>query len=70
MNLLGIVTGQNGALVLKMVCQSTIKAEAFGYLFIMVALVLRFFGGGEVYQYTAIIATIGTGRVAHHAGGR
>jgi hypothetical protein len=39
-NLLGIITGQDGVLILKMVRQATIKAEAFGHLFIMVALVL------------------------------
>jgi hypothetical protein len=70
MNLLGIVAGQNGALVLKIVCQSTIKAEAFGYLFVIVALVLQFFGSREVYQGGAIIATVSAGGVAYCVGGR
>jgi hypothetical protein len=70
MDLPGIVTVQNRALVLKMVCQSTMKAEAFGYPFIMAALVLQFFGSGEVYQGRAIIAAVGAGGVAHHVGGR
>jgi hypothetical protein len=70
MNLPGIVTSQNGALILKMVCRSTIKAEAFGYLFIMAALVLRCFGGREVYWGGAIIAAVGASGVAHHVGSR
>jgi hypothetical protein len=52
MNLPGIVAGQNRALVLKIVRQSTIKAEAFGYPVVMVALVLRFFGSGEVSSFS------------------
>jgi hypothetical protein len=67
-NLPGIVASQNGALVLKMVCQSTIKAEAFGHPFIMAALVLRFFGGGEVHWCRAIIAAVGAGGVARCVG--
>jgi hypothetical protein len=70
MNLLGIVAGQNGALVLKMVRRSTIKVEAFGYLFIMVALVLQFFGHGKVHWGRTIITTISAGGVAHHVGNR
>jgi hypothetical protein len=66
-NLPGIVAGQNGALVLKMVRRSAIKAEAFGYPFVMAALVLRFFGGGEVHWGGAVIAAVSAGRVARHA---
>jgi hypothetical protein len=70
MNLLGIVASQNGALVLKMVHQSTIKAEAFGHPFVMVALVLRFFGGREVHWGRAVIATVSAGGVAYRVGSR
>jgi hypothetical protein len=69
-NLPGIVAGQNGALVLKMVRRSTIKAEAFGHPFVMAALVLRCFGGGEVYWGRAVIAAVSAGGVARHAGSR
>jgi hypothetical protein len=68
-NLPGIVTGQNGALVLKMVRRSTIKAEAFGHLFVTAALVVRFLGSGEVHRCMAIIATVGPGGVARRVGG-
>jgi hypothetical protein len=44
------------------------KAEAFGYPFIMAALVLRFFGGGEVHWGRAVIAAVSAGGVARHAG--
>jgi hypothetical protein len=67
-NLPGIVAGQNGALVLKIVRRSTIKAEAFGHPFITAALVLRFFGGGEVHWGGALIAAVGAGGVARRAG--
>jgi hypothetical protein len=63
-NLPGIVAGQNGALVLKMVRRSTVKAEAFGHSFVMAVLVLRFFGSGEVHWCRAIITAVGTGGVA------
>jgi hypothetical protein len=61
MNLPGIVAGQNMALVINMVCQSTIIAEAFGYPFGMVVLVLQFCGSGKVHWYRAITTTIGAG---------
>jgi hypothetical protein len=70
MNLPGIVAGQNGVLVLKIVRQSTIKAEAFGYPFIMVVLVLQPFGSRKVYWGRAIIATVCTSVVAHCVGSR
>jgi hypothetical protein len=70
MNLPGIVAGKNRALVIKMVRRSRIKAEAFGHLFIMAALVLRFFSGREVHWGGAIIAAVGAGGVARHVGSR
>jgi hypothetical protein len=70
MNLPGIVAGQNRALVIKMVYRSRIKAEAFGYLFIMAALVLPFFSGREVHWGGAIIAAVSAAGVAHHVGSR
>jgi hypothetical protein len=51
-----------------MVRRSTIKAEAFGHPFVIMALVLRFFGGGEVHWCGAVIATVSASRVARHAG--
>jgi hypothetical protein len=53
-----------------MVCQSRIEAEAFGYPFVMAALVLPFFGGREVHQHGAIISAVGASGVAHCVGGR
>jgi hypothetical protein len=51
-----------------MVRRSAIKAEAFGHPFITAALVLRFFGGGEVHWGGAVIATVGAGGVARRVG--
>jgi hypothetical protein len=70
MNLLGIVASQNRVLVLKVVRQSTIKAEAFGDLFIMAALVLRSFGSRKVHWDSTIISTVGTSGVTQCAGSR
>jgi hypothetical protein len=64
----GIVASQNGALVLKMVRQSTIKAEAFGHPFVTAALVLRLFGSGKVHWGGAVIAAVSAGGVARRAG--
>jgi hypothetical protein len=68
MNLPGIATGHNVALVIKMVHQSTTKVEAFCHLFIMVALVLRFFGAREVHWGTVIITTVATSGVTQNTG--
>jgi hypothetical protein len=68
MNLLGIVTGQNGALVLKIVRQSTIKVEALCQPFVMAALVLQFFGSRKLHCGGAIITTIGAGGVTRYMG--
>jgi hypothetical protein len=62
-NLPGIVARQNGPLVLKMVRQSTIKAEAFCHPCIMAALVLRCFDGRKVHWGRTIISTVGASRV-------
>jgi hypothetical protein len=51
-----------------MVRRSTIKAEAFGHPFVTAALVLQFFGSGEVHWGGAIIAAVGAGGVARHVG--
>jgi hypothetical protein len=67
-NLPGIIAGQNGTLVLKMVRRSTVKAEAFGHPFVTAALVLRFFGSGEVHWCGAVIAAVGAGGMARRAG--
>jgi hypothetical protein len=55
MNLLGIIGSQNRAFIIKMVRQSTIKAEDFGHPFIMVVLVLRIFGGRKVHWGMTVI---------------
>jgi hypothetical protein len=62
-NLLGIVAGQNGAVLLKMVCQFTIKVEAIGHPFVMAALVLQCFGSGKVHCHGTIITTVGASGV-------
>jgi hypothetical protein len=70
MNLLGVVASQNRALDLKIVYRSRIKAEAFGHPFIMLALVLQFFGSGKVHWGVTIISTVGAGRVTRCVGSR
>jgi hypothetical protein len=67
-NLPGIVAGQNGGLVLKMVHRSTVKAEAFCHPFIMAVLVLRFFGSGKVHWGGAIITIVSASGVTHGVG--
>jgi hypothetical protein len=69
-NLLGIVAGQNGVLVLKMFPLSTIKAEAFGHPFVMAALVLRSFGAGNIHWGRTVITTVSAGTVPQCVGSK
>jgi hypothetical protein len=70
MNLLGVIASQNRALVLKVVRQSTIKAEAFGNLFIIAALVLQSFGSRKVHWGSTILSTVAASGVTQCAGSR